>query len=155
MFTFGNHNYFFSGHITGLEEKRFDWLDARNFCREYCMDAVSIETEEENALIYDLIKRHDIPYIWTSGRICDFEGCEGRKDLLPLNLYGWFWSANRRKIFQTNRTPPRWSYNPWSRTGHKKVPQPDNAEFDINQTSEACLAILNNVYKDGVNWHGN
>lgn len=117
------------------------------------MDAVSLETEVENKLIYDLIRTKDIPYIWTSGRLCDFEGCEGRKDLIPLNLYGWFWSANRKKISKTNQSPRGWTYNPWSKTGHKKVPQPDNAEFDINQTAEACLAVLNNVYKDGINWH--
>lgn len=33
-----------------------------------------------------------------------------------------------------------------------QVPQPDNAEFDINQTSESCLSVLNNVYNDGIAW---
>lgn len=33
------------------------------------MDAVSIETEEENKIIYDLIRNNDVPYIWTSGRV--------------------------------------------------------------------------------------
>lgn len=80
-------------------------------------------------------------------------GCEGRKDLLPKNINGWFWSANREKIQPTNRQPIGFSYNPWSQTGHKKVPQPDNAEFDINQTSESCLSVLNNVYNDGIAWH--
>jgi hypothetical protein len=79
-------------------------------------------------------------------------GCEGRKDLLPKNLNGWFWSANREKIQPTNRVPIGFSYNPWSQTGHKKQPQPDNAEFDINQTSESCLSVLNNVYNDGIAW---
>jgi hypothetical protein len=79
-------------------------------------------------------------------------GCEGRKDLLPKNLNGWFWSANREKVQPTNRNPVGWGYNPWSQTGHKKVPQPDNAEFDINQTSESCLSVLNNVYNDGIAW---
>jgi hypothetical protein len=81
-----------------------------------------------------------------------FSGCEGRKDLLPKNLNGWFWSANREKIQPTNRNPIGFGYNPWSQTGHKKVPQPDNAEFDINQTSESCLSVLNNVYNDGIAW---
>lgn len=35
-------------------------------------------------------------------------GCEGRKDLLPKNLNGWFWSANREKIQPTNRVPVGW-----------------------------------------------
>jgi hypothetical protein len=72
--------------------------------------------------------------------------------LLPLNLNGWFWSANREKIQPTNRNPIGFGYNPWSQTGHKKVPQPDNAEFDINKTSESCLSVLNNVYNDGIAW---
>lgn len=38
-------------------------------------------------------------------------------------------------------------------TGHKRVPQPDNAEYDINRTPEACLSVLNNVYNDGIWWH--
>lgn len=44
----------------------------------------------------------DVPYIWTSGRLCDFKGCESRKDLEPRNILGWFWSANREKISPTN-----------------------------------------------------
>lgn len=38
------------------------------------MDAVSIETQEENNLVYKLIQENDVPYIWTSGRLCDFSG---------------------------------------------------------------------------------
>lgn len=34
--------------ITGKEE---DWLGARNFCRQRCMDAVSVETSPENEWI--------------------------------------------------------------------------------------------------------
>lgn len=46
-----------------------------------------------------------------------------------------------------------WSYQPWSRTGHRKLPQPDDAEFFINQVHESCLAILNNMYNDSVAFH--
>jgi hypothetical protein len=116
------------------------------------MDAVSIETQEENDLIIKFIKANDVDYIWTSGRECDFKGCEDRKDLLPLNINGWFWSSNRKMIAPTNKIPPEWKSNPWSQTGHKKTPQPDNAEFDVNQTSEPCMAILNNIYMDGIKW---
>jgi len=40
---------------------------------------------------------------------------------------------------------PGWPYQPWSYTGHKtqfegrNVSQPDNAEFDINESVEACM----------------
>ena len=59
----------------------------------------------------------------------------------------------------TNSTPPGWSYQPWSYTGHKtqfegkNVSQPDNAEFDINGSTEACMGLLNDIYDDGVKWH--
>lgn len=133
--------------------RKFDWLDGRNICREYCMDLVSLDSQEKNSAIFNLIQKNDVPYIWTSGRLCDFKGCEGRTDLEPKNLYGWFWSSTREKIQQTNRVPLGWTYNPWSQTGHNKVPQPDNAEYLINQTSESCLSVLNNVYQDGIAWH--
>ncbi|XP_069162180.1 uncharacterized protein [Procambarus clarkii] len=38
--------------------------------------------------------------------------------------------------------------NDWSHTGGFGRPQPDNREGN-----ESCLAILNNVYGDGVKWH--
>jgi hypothetical protein len=95
----------------------------------------------------------DVPYIWTSGRLCDFKGCENRRDLEPKNIYGWFWSATRQKMAPSNQVPNSFSFNPWSQTGHKKVRQPDNAEFEINGTNESCLAVLNNVYNDGIAWH--
>ncbi|KRT82365.1 C-type lectin, partial [Oryctes borbonicus] len=153
QFSFRGSNYFFTGHVPALAGKKMDWLDGRNLCREYCMDLVSIETQEENNMIFRVIQQNDVPYIWTSGRLCDFKGCENRADLEPKNIYGWFWSANREKLPPTNQTPAGWQYNPWSSTGHKKQRQPDNAEFDINGTTESCLSILNNVYNDGIAWH--
>ncbi|VVC44004.1 C-type lectin, conserved site,C-type lectin fold,C-type lectin-like/link domain,C-type lectin-like [Cinara cedri] len=152
-FTYKGRNYFYSGHTQQYKTSKVDWLEARNICREYCMDLVSIETEEENNLIFRLIQQNDAPYIWTSGRLCDFKGCENRTDLEPKNVNGWFWSATRGKILATDQTPNGWSYNPWSKSGHKKKPQPDNAEFDINGTVESCLSVLNNVYGDGIAWH--
>lgn len=76
------------------------------------MDLVSLESQEENNLIFKLIQQNDVPYIWTSGRLCDFKGCEGRTDLEPKNIFGWFWSNNREKIQATNKIPTNWGYNP-------------------------------------------
>jgi len=153
QFFFRGKNYFYSGHVPELAGRKVDWLDGRNICREYCMDLVSLETQEKNNMIFRLIQQNDVPYIWTSGRLCDFKGCENRPDLEPKNVLGWFWSASREKMAPTNQTPNNWNYNPWSSTGHKKQKQPDNAEFDINGTTESCLSILNNVYNDGIAWH--
>lgn len=145
-FNYKGHYYFYSGHQPELANKRVDWLEGRNLCREYCMDLVAVDSQEENNLIFRLIQTNDVPYIWTAGRLCDFKGCEGRRDLEPKNLRGWFWSSTREKIQATDVIPNGWGYNPWSQTGHKKTKQPDNAEFDINQTTESCLSVLNNVY---------
>lgn len=60
QFFFRGHNYFFSGHVPELADKKVDWLDGRNICREYCMDLVSLETQEENNMIFRLIQQSKI-----------------------------------------------------------------------------------------------
>ena len=40
-----------------MEDLKGDWLEGRNFCREYCMDLVSLETEAENTFFVKFIKR--------------------------------------------------------------------------------------------------
>lgn len=53
-----------------------------------------------------------VKYIWTSGRLCDFKGCD-RPDLQPTNINGWFWTAELKKLPPTtNRVQ-----NDWSETG--------------------------------------
>ncbi|XP_071547458.1 uncharacterized protein [Panulirus ornatus] len=162
---FGNHFYFFSWDLndpdflevdpqTGVKKGvKVNWLEARNLCRRYCMDAVGMESEDENSMIFDFMTKRNITYIWTSGRLCDFTGCKEREDLHPLNVYGWFWSNTNTKMAPTSSTPPGWAYQPWSDKGHFGGPQPDNAEFQINNTTESCMAVLNNIYKDGMKWH--
>jgi len=146
-----NHWYFLSSTLE--ESNKTDWLDARNLCRKHCMDAVSIETIEENDMVNEVIRTAKLPFVWTSGRLCDFKGCN-RPDLEPKNILGWFWSGSGVKIAPTNASPAGWGYNPWSATGHLSIPQPDNAEFGINNTTESCLAVLNSVYKKGdTAWH--
>lgn len=53
-----------------------------------------------------------VKYIWTSGRLCDFTGCD-RPDLQPLSLNGWFWAAELQKLAPTNER----SQNDWSNSG--------------------------------------
>jgi hypothetical protein len=40
--------YFFSWREPALQGIEEDWLGARNFCRERCMDSVSLENSPEN-----------------------------------------------------------------------------------------------------------
>lgn len=152
---FGNHWYFFSwdqDHVD-LKGRKVDWLEARNQCRKRCMDAVGIESVAENDMIFDFVAQRNLSYIWTSGRLCDFSPCEERTDLKPINVLGWFWSNTNTKMAPTNSTPSGWVAQPWSPKGHFGGPQPDNAEYEINQTSESCMGVLNNIYQDGIKWH--
>jgi hypothetical protein len=59
QFNFRGHNYFYSGHVPAHANQRVDWLDARNVCREYCMDLISMETQEENNMIFRLIQQSE------------------------------------------------------------------------------------------------
>lgn len=101
-----NRNFFYSGNNPELKDKRLDWLDSRNTCREYCMETVSFETQEKFDFYKTYLKKNEIPFVWTSGRLCDFDGCEGRWDLLPKRIKGWLWSANQEQLADTNKTPP-------------------------------------------------
>lgn len=136
------HSYFFSWEHQATRSLEVDWLDARNICRRHCMDTVSLETPQENEFIKQRISRSNVRYvahptdvnnrcnsvdvlryIWTSGRKCNFAGCD-RADLQPANLYGWFWSGSGVKIGPTNQR----NSGDWSYTGGYNQPQPDNRE---------------------------
>lgn len=155
-FTQNGRNYFFSRRHAETEHRDVSWLEARNICREYCMETVSIGTEKMFDVVVKFLEDNLIDYIWTSGHVCDpsFPGCENDLKFTPRNINGWFWAgSNNAKIPPTNANPPNWKQNPWSPTGHKNLPQPDNAEYEINRKSESCLAVLHNVYGDGIKFH--
>lgn len=88
------------------------------------------------------------------GRSCDFTGCNGTFEGNIL-LNGWFWSADLHPIAAADKIDRQngWTYNPWSKTGHSKKPQPDDAEFKVNGSKEACLALFQGVYEPEVGWH--
>jgi hypothetical protein len=65
----------------------------------------------------------NVRYIWTSGRKCNFNGCN-RPDLQPANVNGWFWSGSGAKIGPTTQR----NSGDWSHTGGFGQPQPDNRE---------------------------
>ena len=117
------HSYFFSWEHNPTRNLEVDWLDARNICRRHCMDAVSMETPQENEFIKQRIARGNVRYIWTSGRKCNFAGCD-RPDLQPPNENGWFWSGSGVKIGPTTQR----NTGDWSYTGGYGQQQPDNRE---------------------------
>ncbi|XP_060535564.1 uncharacterized protein LOC132707658 [Cylas formicarius] len=138
-------NYFYSWRRPEIDEE--DWLGSRNYCRMRCMDTVSLETTAENEWIKNVIAQENVNQVWTSGRICDFKGCD-REDLQPRHINGWFWTAIFKKMAPTTDRVQ----NDWSHTGPLGTPQPDTTNVIQHQT-ENCLAILNNHYGDGIRWH--
>ncbi|CAH1958885.1 unnamed protein product [Acanthoscelides obtectus] len=136
--------YFFSWRDPATKNTELDWLDGRNFCRKRCMDLVSLETSAENEWIKKHIVDDKVKYIWTSGRLCDFAGCE-RADLQPPRVNGWFWTAVLQKLAPTTRR----DQNDWSESGGIGRPQPDNREEIQGGAPENCVAVLNQFYNDG------
>merc|ERR1712088_626429 len=83
---------------------------------------------------------------------CVFDGCD-RGDFFPKEINGWFWSANQARLSPTNSTT---RFHDWSFTGgfNPPRPQPDNREkVQQGGEDEACMAVLNNFYGDGIKWH--
>merc|ERR1712029_1266848 len=87
-FEHGGHNYWFSGDEENFTDHKVDWLDGRNICREYSMDLVSLETPTEHELIEKFIKDNDLPYVWSSGRLCNFKGCDRETSSLQQLMDG-------------------------------------------------------------------
>lgn len=144
------HYYFYSWRHRATSRHERDWLDARNICRKHCQDLVSLETAEEAKMIETAIAANNVKYAWTSGRKCDFDGCD-RPDLQPKLINGWFWSGSGEKMPPTNVR--NGNFPNWSHTGGSQKPQPDNREHEEGTGEESCVGILNNFYNDGVKWH--
>lgn len=151
-FSLNGQNYFFSGHHQDMEGKEVSWLQARNLCREYCMDTISIDSQQEFDMVKKALEDFSVHYIWTSGKICDYQECFRAGEFNPL-VNGWSWTHSNQKLSRTDRNPVGWNFNPWSTTGYRKIPQPDNAEFYVNGKNESCLGVLHNVYDDGIKFH--
>ena len=131
MQRFNGHLYWFSWQDNdgSVANAKWDWFNARNYCRKRCMDLVSFETKEEYdwvkgfingnlnlfkpRIIDDVLFLVNVPYFWTSGRLCDFDGCD-RPDFFPKNINGWFWSANQARLAPTDS---RSAFHDWSATG--------------------------------------
>ena len=64
-------SYHFSWLAVG-KERKWTWEGARNYCREFCMDSISIETRAENDWVKRVLREQEVAYIWTGGRKCNF-----------------------------------------------------------------------------------
>jgi len=166
---YGKHHYFLSWREPWNKFEDWDWFNGRNFCRERCMDLVSFEDPAEYRHFAKLMHKDNVSSIFTSGRKCNFQnkGCDA-SHLQPININGWFWADGNKRIPPTN-IPSRLTF--WSRKGDAGKPQPDNfaglkaGTLEVKDRSgltvdglqefydEACLAVLNNKYNDGIQWH--
>ena len=152
-----NKKYHFSWLAVGKNSK-WDWEGARNYCRKFCMDSITIESKQEKDWVKNLIRKENLHYTWTGGRKCNFkgiaaphnkwnvstlhnQGCE-RKDFQPTIVNGWYWAPTGKRI----PAPRRCSFCEWSNTGGLEERQPDNREQRQGGKEEACIGILNNVY---------
>lgn len=168
----GTHHYFLSWREPWNKFEDWDWFNGRNFCRERCMDLISFDNPGEYKMFEEVMIADNVTAIYTSGRKCNFpgKGCESAT-FQPINTNGWFWAgANNTRIPATNDKKAKNTY--WSAKGEGGKPQPDNFEglkagklANVSDPSgltveglqewhdEACLAVLNNRYDDGVKWH--
>nr|ADD24198.1 L-selectin [Lepeophtheirus salmonis] len=147
--SFGGKQYFFSWEYSLTQNLPVNWITARNICRRHCMDTVSIETLEENQFIENRMLLTGTRFTWTSGRKCNFEGCD-RPDLQPTHINGWFWSGSGVRLGSRNGRVE----GDWSNTGGDGEAQPDNREFRVKgEHEESCIAVMNNFYNDGIVWH--
>jgi len=137
------------------------------------MDLISIESQTEQNGIGGVMKSGNVREVWTSGRLCDKEvdGCEQAR-FQPYNIRGWFWAATLQGMGETNVFNGRrvrigvsgiddetdiviyvLQFNGWSSTGPLQKPQPDGILKADGFGEQACTAILDNFFNDGLSWH--
>jgi len=162
--------------LTGAAQKNYtgvvkDFGEAVMHCGRRCMELVSLETEDEWLFIKKKMEEQQVPFIWTSGHICDktvSPTCLTNPSIQPRLVNGWYWSGSGQPISPTNKTPPGWKKNPWGSTGidtvisrqknpnAPPVPQPDNAEQRhglLKKQEESCLALATGLWEDDTVWN--
>ena len=71
---YGNHHYFLSWREPWNKFEDWDWFNARNFCRERCMDLVSFEDPEEYRHFATLMhKGKYLEFMWNFCRVNLFQ----------------------------------------------------------------------------------
>jgi len=152
----GGKSYFLSWDSSEevIKQARWNWFTARNFCRKMCMDLVSTESSRELGDVGKEMKRGGVKEVWTSGRLCDKEvdGCDTPR-FRPYNIRGWFWASTLQSMGETNVTNNPRKFNAWSDSGPGGRIQPDGILKADGFGEQACTAILDNVYNDGLTWH--
>jgi len=151
----GGKSYWFSwdSDEATLKNARWNWFTARNYCRKRCMDLITLESAREQDFVGQNMARGGVREVWTSGRLCDKEvdGCDQPR-FQPYNINGWFWAATLGTMGQTNVFTGR-KFNGWSDNGPSGRAQPDGIIKQDGFGDQACMALLDNFFNDGLTWH--
>jgi len=102
----------------------FAWRDGVSYCRSQGMKLISLDSRKKADHFLALVGSDRAPYFWAGGEL--------NADSTSLT-----WQNGKSEPVQRGQ-------HPWSFTG-RTGPQPDGGE--------KCLAILNDVYRDGVKFH--
>ena len=70
----------------------------------------------------------------------------------PYNIRGWFWAATLATMGETNVFNGR-KFNGWSSSGPGGRAQPDGILKQDGFGQQACMALLDNFFNDGLAWH--
>ena len=70
----------------------------------------------------------------------------------PYNIRGWFWAATLATMGETNVFNGR-KFNGWSSSGPGGRAQPDGILKQDGFGQQACMALLDNFFNDGLKWH--
>ena len=91
--------------------------------------------------LFSLFSAPNLRYLWTSGRKCNYRGCDRLPRLLPLIRNGWFWT--RRFNGRPAPIPDPWAgscpHCQWSHTGHFGRRQPDNRQMVLAGDDEGWV----------------
>lgn len=115
-------NYFYSKHHNDTRTSEVSWLQAKNFCRAYCMDTIAVNTQKEWDLVNKILEDNLEDYIWTSGHECFKGECLTDVAFSPREINGFYWTLDDSKIPPADKNPPGWKENPWSQTGEFRIP---------------------------------
>merc|ERR1711970_15709 len=126
--SFGKGNYEWNGKRFLLTwrtgRNNFAWNEGVSYCRSQGMKLISLDSREKADHFLNLVGKERAEYFWAGGEVSS--------DSQTLT-----WQNGRTESISKGQ-------HPWSFTG-RTGPQPDGGE--------RCLAILNNVYRDGVKFH--
>jgi len=107
-----------------IGRNNFDWNSGVTYCESQGMVLSSLDNKDKLEHFLGLVQEEGAPYFWTGGQVSP--------DSRTLH-----WHNGGQEVIVRGQ-------HPWSFTG-RTGPQPDGGE--------RCVAVLNNVYRDGVKFH--